>query len=252
MTQKSVDMKMKKYSILALLALIVGLTSCEKDNYDAPEAAIAGQVTDQNGKPFQTANGKGSMAIRIVETSYANGNESVVVTPQELNLKQDGSYENTRLFAGSYEVTPWQGAFYPDVETKTVELKNGKSTTVNLTVTPYLELEWVKEPYLTSDNFLKASFKFKRNMKESATAPDVKDACIWISRTQYCGTEGDSNYTPATLTITNTQEGQVIELSSKIAIKYSMKYWVRIGARCNDTYQKYNFTDIKEMDVKLN
>lgn len=245
-------MKMKKYSILVLLALTIGLVSCEKDNYDAPEAAIVGQVTDQNGNPFQTAMGKGSMAIRIVETSYANGDESVVVTPQELNLKQDGSYENTHLFAGTYEVTPWQGAFYNDVETKTIELKSGKETVVNLMVTPYLELEWVKEPYLTADNFLKASFKFKRNLKNGVTAPDVKDACIWISRTQYCGTEGDGNYTPATLTINNAQEGAEIELSSKIAIKYSMKYWVRIGARCNDTYQKYNFTDIKGIDVKLN
>lgn len=246
-------MKIRKYtSILAFLALTAGFASCEKDNYDAPDAAIAGKITDQNGKPFQTAQGKASMSIRIVETSFANGDESVVVTPQDLNMLQDGSYVNNKLFAGTYEVTPWQGAFFEDVETQTVELRSGKTTTVNFTVTPYLELEWVKEPYLTADNYLKASFRFKRNQKSGMTAPDVKDCMMWISRTQYCGTEGDGNYTPASMKITNEQEGEEIELSSKVPIKYSLTYWVRIGARCGDTYQKYNFTDIKEIDVKLN
>ena len=36
------------------------------------------------------------------------------------------------------------------------------------------------------------------------------------------------------------------------AIKYSNTYWVRVGACCNDTYKKYNFTDIKKIDLKLN
>ena len=245
-------MRMKLYTTVLAMALVLGLASCEKDNYDAPEAAIAGQITDQHGNPFQTANGKGSMSMRLIEISYAHGDESIVVTPQDLNMKQDGSYVNTRLFAGTYEVTPWQGAFFEDVETKTVELKNGETTTVDFSVTPYLTLEWVKEPYLTEDNYLEASFKFTRNGKDRDDVPDVKDCCIWISRTQYCGTEGDGNYTPATTTITNADEGAEITLRSKIAIKYSMKYWVRIGARCNDTYQKYNFTDIKEIEVTLN
>lgn len=242
---------MKLNKIILAILLAIGLLSCEKDNYEAPDAVIRGQIVDQNGKPLQTAAGKGSMSIRIVETSFANGDESVVVTPQDLNLRQDGSYENSKLFPGEYDVIPWQGAFYEDVETQHVKLNSGKTTTVNFTVTPYLELEWVKEPYLTDDNYLRASFKFKRNIKEGFTAPNVKDACIWISRTQYCGTEGDSNYTPPTFQLKDSYEGLEIELASKIPIKYSMKYWVRIGARCNDTYQKYNFTDIKEIDVKI-
>lgn len=241
----------KGTTILAVLAFAVGLTSCEKDNYDAPSASIMGQVSDHNGKPLQTAMAKGSMAIRVLEISFANGDESVVVTPQDLNMQQDGGYENHKLFAGTYEVTPWQGAFYEDVETQTVELRSGKTTTVNFTVTPYLDIEWIKAPYIDAGGFMRASFKFKRNEKAGLTKPDVLDACIWISRTQYCGTEGDSNYTPPVTKITADMEGQEIELKSAKAIKYSMKYWVRIGARCNDKYQKYNFTDIKTIDAQV-
>lgn len=243
---------MKALKYILFIGLMINLISCKIDNYDAPNASISGQVTDINGKPFQTSSGKGSMTIRIIERSFLNVDESVVVTPQDLNLKQDGSYINNRLFAGEYEVIPWQGAFYDDVDSQIVELKNGKTKVVNFVVTPYLELEWVKEPYITSDNFLKASFRFKRNKKEGVSCPNLKDACMWISRTKYCGIEGDPNYTPQTLKLNNTDEGKEIELTSKIPIKYNMKFWVRIGARCNDVYQKYNFTDIKEIDVKLN
>lgn len=248
-------MNIKKYTatILLLLALMLTVMSCEKDNYDAPEAAISGQITDQNGKPLQTSVGTGSMSLRIVETSFSHGDSSIVVTPQYLNMKQDGSFQNIHLFAGTYEVSPWQGAFYENddaLQTQTIDLKNGRESNVDFKVTPYLDLEWVKEPYMASDGKLYASFKFKRNKKDGYAMPDLLDACIWISRTQYSGTEGDGNYTPPTTKLTAIQEGEEITLSSKIAIKYAMKYWVRIGARCNDKYQKYNFTDIKEIEVK--
>ena len=107
-------MNIKKYTTTLLLssALMLTVMSCEKDNYDAPDAAIAGQITDQNGKPLQTSVGTGSMSLRIVETSFSHGDETIVVTPQYLNMKQDGSFQNIHLFAGTYEVSPWQGAFY--------------------------------------------------------------------------------------------------------------------------------------------
>ena len=85
--------------------------------------------------------------IQITELSYAGGDESVVVTNQNLNMRQDGSYSNSKLFAGTYRMLPLEGAFYPyDAEGETVELRNGKMTECNFTVTPYLELEWVDEP----------------------------------------------------------------------------------------------------------
>mgnify|MGYP000919079884 CR=1 FL=1 len=108
---------MKKiFNLLLVTALVLGFSSCEKDNYDAPEAGVFGQVVDHNGKPLQTAMGQGSMKIQITELSYAGGDESIVVTNQNLNMRQDGSYSNSKLFAGTYRMIPLEGAFYRSEE----------------------------------------------------------------------------------------------------------------------------------------
>ncbi|MCD8386406.1 MAG: DUF3823 domain-containing protein [Bacteroidales bacterium] len=241
------------HTTLVLLALSLGFTACETDNYDEPEAAITGQVYDHNGLPFQTAVGQGSMSIKIVEKSYSVSDSSVVVIPQYLNMTQEGGFTNTKLFAGTYEVCPWQGAFYEQDgdgdAADVVLLKSGKTTTVNFSVTPYLTLEWVKEPYMDSEGYLNASFKFYRNQKEGYDMPTLNDCSLYISHTQYCGTEADSNYTPNPTKLTADMEGQEISMKSKIPIRYAMHYWVRFGARCSDTYQKYNFTTIEEIEV---
>lgn len=243
---------MKKIIAICVLALmLLGTSSCEKDNYDAPDATLKGQVYDNEGKPFQTANAQGSMRMRIVEDSYANGDETITVIPQYLNMHQDGSYINTKLFPGKYTIVPEQGAFYENVEPVKADLSGNHVTTVDFTVTPYLTLEWVKKPYIDEEGYLKASFKFHRNACVGFDMPEPNECCMWISRTQYCGTEGDSNYTPSLRKITADEEGVEIELSSKIPIKYSMPYWVRIGANVNDAYKKYNFTDIEKIDVTV-
>ena len=43
----------KIYNLLVAIALVVSFSSCEKDNYDAPEAGVYGQIVDHNGKIFQ-------------------------------------------------------------------------------------------------------------------------------------------------------------------------------------------------------
>lgn len=243
--------KIKINHIIAALCILCGFTACEIDNYDEPEAGIAGTIIDSTtGQPLQTAAGKTSMQIRIWEDSWAKGDSSITVTPQDLNMRQDGTFYNNKLFAGDYTVAAFQGAFYPldNSEYQKIQLKNGSVTQVQFTVTPYLSLEWVKEPYMDGDT-LKCSVRFTRNVG-NGPMPDVKDLQLYISHNQYVpGT--DSQVTPPSVTIKNDDEGKVIELKS-LPMKYTNRYWVRVGGRCSDNYQKYNYTDIKTLDVTVN
>lgn len=243
----------KILNLLALLTLTVGFVSCETDNYDAPESGIAGTIYTPDGNPMQVGAGKTSMQIKIVERSFAK-DASTVVTPQYLNLRQEGTYTNDKLFAGTYEVLPIEGAFYPldeETEMKTVTLSGGKITTQDFTVIPYLYVEFIGNPYLTEEGYLECAVKFIRNSKEGVAMPDVNNMQLYISHTQYCGPSGDENYISPTVSIANAQDGETIYLRSKIPFKYSGTYWIRVGACCNDQYKKYNFTEIKKVEVKL-
>ena len=99
---------MKKIlNILALSFLTVGFTACEMDNYDAPDATLQGKFINKvTGENLETSQGQGNMKLRIKEISYAHGDESIVVTEQNLNIMQDGTFQNTKLFAGTYEMWP--------------------------------------------------------------------------------------------------------------------------------------------------
>ena len=242
---------MKNIANLFLLSLwVVCFGACEMDNYDAPDAAVIGQVYDHNGKPLQTALGQGNMKIRIKEISYANGDPNIVVTEQNLNMMMDGSFKNTRLFKGTYEMWPFETCGYPceEEQMKVVELKSGKTAEVDFTITPYLTLEWVDAPYQDADGFLWASFKFTRNAKEGYDMPDVEKAQMIIGTTVSCAADG--RYTDNTVAITNIPEGDVIKLKSKAKIEFDQKLFVRISANCKDKYQKSCYTDVKTIDAK--
>lgn len=241
---------MKIINLFMLAFLSICFSACEMDNYDAPDATIVGQIYDHTGKPLQTAMGTGNIAVRIKEISYANGDPNVVVTEQNLNVMMDGSFKNTKLFKGTYEMWPYETCAYPceEEQMKVVELKSGKTTKVEFTVTPYLTLEWVDEPYQDEEGFLWASFKFTRNAKEGFTMPDIEKTQLIIGTTITC--QGDGRYTDNTVNITNIQEGDVIKLRSKAKIEFDQKLFVRISANCKDTYRKSCYTDVKSIDAK--
>jgi hypothetical protein len=242
---------MKKiYYYFTLVVILLSVYSCEIDNYDGPNATIQGQILDQDGNPLQTEQGATNMRIKMEELSWQKGDSTVSISPTYLNIKQDGSYVNSKIFSGTYKMTPVEGAFFPyNAKGDTMNIKG--IVTKNFTVTPYLKIEWILEPYLDADNYIRAAVKFTRNSLAGATQPTLNNALLCISTTQYVGSNNyDSQLVNGTVAITNNQEGQVISFMTSRAVKYQhATYYVRIGVCCSDTYKKYNYTDIKTVIV---
>lgn len=242
---------MKKLGYVCMaLVMMTGFTACEIDNFDEPDAGIQGTVIDETtGQPMETAVKKESMSIRLVEISYAK-DENTVVTPQDLNMKQDGTYSHNKLFAGTYTVIPFQGPYYPIEEPTTVELKSGQTTQVDFRVTPYISLEWVQEPVQDpATGYIMCSFKYKRNYKDGSTSPVPSKMRMFVAHTQYCGPDADDNFSPAEQNVGT--EDVAIVMSSKAPMKFTGTYWVRIGVNSDDqTGKKFNYTSIKKIDVK--
>jgi len=217
--------------------------SCEKDNYETPNAVLQGTVIDAHDVPLQLEQGQGTGRIRMEETSWSD-----TPIPFYLNLKQDGSYVNNKLFAGTYLVTPVEGAFYP-VQGETIEI-NG-STQHDFHVTPYLQVEWVNEPTVLAGGQVTATFKFTRNAGPAGEAmPNLLDYQLFISTTQYVGNNNfDGTVVGGVVSVANDKENMPITITSTAPMKYATTYWVRVGVRVNDSYKKYNYTTIKTVTV---
>lgn len=218
--------------------------SCEIDNYDAPSASIEGILTDANGVGLQLEQGSSSARIKMQELSW-----NITPTPFYLNFKIDGTYTNSKVFPGKYAMTPVDGAFYPVIADT---LQVGSGTTHNFIVTPYLNVNWVGEPIVAADKKITVKFKFMRNASPvvGVVMPALLDYQLFISTTKFVGNNNfDATAVGAVVTATNAMEGVEQTITTKIGMKYSTTYYVRVGVRVSDSFKKYNYTDIKTVVI---
>ncbi|KAA6303701.1 MAG: hypothetical protein EZS26_000252 [Candidatus Ordinivivax streblomastigis] len=242
---------MKKIiSITFAIAVLIGFYSCELDNYDGPDAQISGRILDHHGNLLRTEPGASNMRIQMEELSWAHGDTAIAVTPNYLNVKIDGTYNNSKVFSGTYRLRPIEGAFYPYQEEGDTVIVKG-SVVKDFTVTPYLDVDWVVEPHLTADSCIEASFKFIRNGHTDYFMPDVLDAGLFVSSNQYVGNNNYySDIISGKIGITNLQEGDAIVIKTTRKVKYyNTDVYVRVGANCADAYKKYNYTTIVKIHV---
>jgi hypothetical protein len=233
---------MKKIIFYILIALSVG--SCAIDNYDEPTASLQGILADANGSGLQIEPGASSTRIKMEEVSWSS-----TPIPFYLNFKMDGTYINSKIFVARYAMTPVEGPFYP-VIADTLEV-NG-NTTHNFKVTPYLNVSWVGTPIVEADKKITAKFKFTRNASPVAgvATPNLLDYQLFISTTKFVGNNNaDLNMVASAVAATNLMENQELSITTKIAVKYSTTYYVRVGVRVSDSFKKYNYTDVKTVVI---
>lgn len=228
---------MNKFLILSVLSIAIGsLTSCEIDNYDLPDGTLTGSVIDAvTGNPILSEQPNG-YRIKYKEVSW-----SETATDQYLWGKPDGTFNHTKLFAGTYEVTAVEGAFIQS-ETQRVEVKSGKVTTVNFTVTPFISfsnVSVVKE----GTSSVKVTFSIARNVASA----NLQDYRIFASsKTPYIGNNAggyESNISSGVTALTEANLGVPITVTLD-NYQSGNTYYIRVGARCANTSNRYNFTEV--------
>lgn len=242
---------------IAIIFCCVLATSCEIDNYDAPDATIQGTLFDHHGQPLQLDHG--SQYIRMRETSWTKGD---AITSQNLRVQQDGTYINTKWFEGEYLMLPYQGNFFPydDVNRESdnagESVKISGTVTKNFTVTPYLTIDWVQKPTLDNEGHLVCVVRFARNQKEGYTMPNVDQGFLRISRSVNLAAF-DNQFFPTAMSLNNSREGDEITFRSAIPLKYSnIDYWVRVVIRCSNPsgivypgLPQFNCTTIEKIHI---
>lgn len=253
-------MEMKKivYCIACALWLVAVNACVEVDNYDAPAETITGRIIDKNTqKTMQTEVGDGGVRLKLLEMSWSDH-----PTPYYTTVKQDGTYQNTKLFKGNYIVEPL-GAFVPFYETASdgSVVKDDRwkgdirgTTQIDFEVEPFLNVEWVGEPVVNADGTLSVRVKITRGTGNEAYHKSVSDVYLFLNASSpYVGDNNkDDRYSVRLDDETmNACLGQTIGLTTP-QLPGARTYYVRVGARIDqevDGRKRYNYNEPKEVAV---
>lgn len=234
---------MKK--ILFNLLVICALTcySCAFDNLDGPDARFYGRIIDKTtGENFvMPSNG---LKIRMWEVSYSDN-----PTPRDINVMDDGTFNNNKLFAGKYKALAYQGAFWPMPDTATIELKGGKATEHDFVLTPYLKVSIVD--YNLSGTTLTIRGRLEAPIEQGL--PRVLDIRPLVAITRFVGSANITAYSePFRIEINQNFSdgvGDRIYTMTVTGLLQGRTFYVRLGARVDDSYRAYNCSEIIQIDV---
>ncbi|AWW30264.1 hypothetical protein DN752_09080 [Echinicola strongylocentroti] len=247
---------MKNIAYLVLAALF-SLSSCsmfELDNYDLPAETLQGEVLDrETGEPVLTDQGSEGIRVRLMELSWGDN-----VTPNpDFFCMPDGTFQNTKLFAGNYNVRI-DGPFIPLIredergvpladETQTVDIKG--VTNVTFEVQPFLRVEWVSEPEVINGK-VRAQVRVTRGVSEeefrakiepmggySDSFQNVTDIQLFVSYSSTVGYRARDERWSSQLDFSgssfNSMLGETITIESNGTIPEGRMVFVRAAARIN-------------------
>ena len=247
---------MKKIVFYSLICVLLSFSSCDlfkMDNYDEPAETLEGEVVDvATGERVLTDQGSEGIRVRLTELSWG---DNVTHNP-DFYCMPDGSFRNTKLFKGNYNIRI-DGPFIPLIreasgilladETKTIDIKG--TTKVKFEVQPFLKVEWVEEPTVTNGK-IKAKVRVTRGVSEEDFRAKIEpmgsynnsflnmtDIQLFVSYSSTVGyrarDERWSNQIEYTGSAFNSLFGQTITIESKGTIPAGRTVFIRAAARIN-------------------
>lgn len=240
---------MKNIIYILLGIVLVSISSCmEVDNWNEPNARVHGRIIDSyTGENILTS--QGDWGIRIWERTWTES----VPNSQSLAVKQDGSYNNSKLFKGTYDMLPYGGPFWPVDTIKDVAFKG--NTEQDIIVTPYLQLEGFE----VSRNGLKLMLTCVLKAPIRDGLPNLVEIKPFLSLNPFCGATNfidipEYNNLRKQINKPWLEEVGDVETSEvyhigPLPVKPGYTYYVRLGANVNDANRKYNYTEIIKVEV---
>lgn len=249
---------MKKiFYLLSVMALAGSCSMLDLDNYDEPNAQISGNIIDAKTKENLAVECKfGNMFGGVYMGAPTEGYFSVYQKgwdyekAQYWHLKNDGTYRNALVFAGTYRMEANANNFYP-VSKDDVEIKKGENT-LDWEVTPYVR---IIEPKIEYDgkNF---NATFKCEFGDPSKANKIVDAKLLCYPDTfvgiYCNYCGQDPNAMSTQVVADGQTVNRLSIDSSLAVnqtefKYMEKYhYLRIAVCAEgngaNTGRHYNYS----------
>lgn len=248
---------MKKIVFYSLMCALLSFNSCslfEIDNYDEPEETLQGEVVDvATGERVLTDQGSEGIRVRLTEMSWG---DNVTHNP-DFNCMPDGTFQNTKLFKGTYNIRI-DGPFIPLIreneagvpladETQTMEISGVTKT--RFEVQPFLKIEWVDEPTI-SNGKVTAKVRVTRAVSESDFRDkiepmggysnsflNVTDIQLFVSYSSSVGYRARDERWSSQIEYSgsefNSLLGQTITIQSNGSIPAGRTVFIRAAARIN-------------------
>lgn len=246
---------MKKIFYLVIGAAMLSLASCVKiDNWAAPGSQFSGNVIDSYTGQNLVID-QNDWSIRIWEKTWT----ASVAQYQSIPIKADGTYNNTKLFPGTYDMLAYGGPFWPCDTIKGVVL--GTSTQQDFTVTPYLQVLNFTATLTGTSLTLTCNLKAPR----VTGLKDLYDVKAFLSLTTFCGNSNYINIAEYNNLRKQINRSWAAELAAQtppltgdtgptysigpLPVKSGYTYYVRVGASVNDANRKYNYSPIVQVVV---
>ena len=230
---------------LMTASVLLAVHACSKvDNYPGPNAAYQGNIIDSvTGQSLLTETS--GAEIELLQTSWVANPD-----PYYIPSKQDGSFQDTRIFSGTYSVIPTQGAFWPIADTLKTQI-NGIMNQ-NFTVVPYLEIINFEDSVNADSLVMTCNLM----CPEPNGLPEVLEIWPFVNSTPFVGSASSiPNYTISdntnpsyNLAAINSNWNATIAATTYRLVVHGLlpgrTYYARLGVRVNDSYKKYNFSPI--------
>lgn len=241
-------MKHMSRSVLFGIFLLICASSClKKDNYAGPDASIEGTVFDETSKnAVQTCSGNFSIRLEQIDWSDAP-------SPQNIPIKIDGTYKNSKLFSGHYRISLFGGAFWP---TAPQEIDISEGTRFDFNVTPFLYVN-----NFTAEMVDSTTMKLKFNLEAPIEGiPNIIEMQPYVNTTNIVGPGASiSQYSEARrlrpaspATSWEWSSMTPAQRSPEILIPDLLKgrtFFVRVGVRFDDAQKNSNLSEVIEIKI---
>lgn len=251
---------MKKiFYLLATSFFLLAGTSCQKfDNYEGPQETLKGTIIDKKTRtPFQTETGNNGVRIKLMEYSWSDN-----PTPYYFTVMQDGTFNNTKIFKGYYNIEP-EGAFVPLVlrnasgeiasdESVSMDIKG--TVSLNFKVEPFLRVEYVGEP-VVEGNKITVKAIITRGTSNPDYQQSISDVYLFINGSSpYVGSNNFDDRYDKHLSggDVNNILGETITLTTEGELPVGRTYYLRVGARIDRDIagaKRYNYSDVKAVSI---
>lgn len=233
---------MKKHIIYiaVLLATIIMGGCAKKDNYPEPDKTLNGRVVDaETNEPIYTEQPDGTR-IKLLQTDW---NDNPI--PQYFWVKPDGTFRNTKIFKGKYEVTPVDGPFVPLAQPQTIDL-NGGEADLTFKVLPFLRIKLISVDVTGTTAIV--SYKIER----PAGSFKITDAKVFVSTTDQATNASFDNKLSQTNDLQGTADNIILAstYTASITLPAQRSFYLRVGARSEDNVsRRYNYTPAVKVDI---